>query len=82
MNTSSCHFPSWAYGIWQDVYVEDDTLACKKGSPQFQDLYRQVYGGQSNIAGRSEQIRSLRSHAVVNISKLIPSDIHFEIHLK
>ncbi len=29
MSTSSCRFPAWAHGQWQDAYVEDDTLIYK-----------------------------------------------------
>lgn len=29
VSTSSCRFPSWAHGQWQDAYVEDDTLIYK-----------------------------------------------------
>jgi len=29
VSTSSCRFPTWAHGQWQDAYVEDDTLIYK-----------------------------------------------------
>ena len=29
MSTSSCRFPNWAHGQWQDAYVDDDTLIYK-----------------------------------------------------
>jgi len=29
VSTSSCRFPPWAHGQWQDAYVEDDTLIYK-----------------------------------------------------